>query len=199
MLDNVVRKHHCDLAARRPGAWWFGLAVCLTMAAFAGVPRATAQPEPLISPEYQQYQAKTPTRDAHASPPLSAVSRPLARAPRGSALGSAITGRAGVRRYHVFLFQYQFPFQISPTNKAHRNQFNAQSVRSNDHQSTEQAISHSIQNLQPIRQEQAAQSGDERRLLEIGLALAIVYVVFLVLWFWGTRERERRFEGAPRF
>jgi hypothetical protein len=44
-----------------------------------------------------------------------------------------------------------------------------------------------------------AHVGDERRLLQIGLALAIVYVVFLGFWFWGTREGGRRFEGATRF
>jgi hypothetical protein len=199
MLDNIVRKHLCDLTARRPGAWWLGVAVCLTIAVFAAAPRATAQPKPLISREYQQYQAKTPTRVAHASPPRFAVARPLARTRRGSALRSAIRGRARVRRYHVFVFQYQLPFQISQSNNTDKNQVDAQFVPSNGHQGTEQAISHPIQNLQPIHQGEAPQSGDERRLLEIGLALAIVYVVFLVLWFWGTRERGRRFEGAPRF
>jgi hypothetical protein len=44
-----------------------------------------------------------------------------------------------------------------------------------------------------------AQVGDERRLLQLGLALAIVYVVFLGLWFWGTREGRRRVESATRF
>jgi len=37
-----------------------------------------------------------------------------------------------------------------------------------------------------------------RRLLQIGLALGILYLVFLTFWFWGTRGR-RRLRGGVRF
>jgi hypothetical protein len=40
---------------------------------------------------------------------------------------------------------------------------------------------------------------DERRVLQIGLAFALFYIVFLAFWFWGTREGRHRFEGATRF
>jgi hypothetical protein len=38
-----------------------------------------------------------------------------------------------------------------------------------------------------------------RRLLQIGLALGIVYLVFLTFWFWGTRGRRRGLRGGVRF
>jgi hypothetical protein len=36
------------------------------------------------------------------------------------------------------------------------------------------------------------QLGDTRRVLELGLVFALVYLVFLTSWFWGTRGRRRR-------
>ncbi len=214
MLDNLVRKDRCDPGARRAGACRLGLVgagVCLATAAFAGAPRATAQPRPLISREYREYQAKTIARYDHAGPPRFAAVQQLIPSRRGGALGSATTRPARVKRYHAFPFQYQLHFEISRSNNWTRNQISTHAFRSNGSQTSDrgtgQAISDppqsqtsiSTQNLQSIHQQQAAKSGDERRLLQIGLALAIVYVVFLVLWFWGTREDGRRFEGAPRF
>ena len=214
MLHNVVRKDRWDLAARRPGACLLGLAVaggCLALAAFADAPRATTQPKPLISQAYREYQAKTRGRRDHANRPRFAAAEPVTRGPRGSALAWATTRYAGVKRYHASLFQYQLHFEISHSNKTDRNQFRAPFFRFSDNQTadlrTGQAISHSrqseasipVQNLQSFGRQQAPQSGDERRLLQIGLALAIVYVVFLVLWFWGTREDGGRVEGAARF
>jgi hypothetical protein len=38
-----------------------------------------------------------------------------------------------------------------------------------------------------------------RRLLQIGLALGIAYLVFLTFWFWGTRGRRRGLRGGVRF
>ena len=40
---------------------------------------------------------------------------------------------------------------------------------------------------------------DTRRLLQIGLALGLAYLVFLTLWFWGTRGRHRGLRGGARF
>lgn len=39
---------------------------------------------------------------------------------------------------------------------------------------------------------------DSRRLLQIGLALGIAYLVFLTFWFWGTRGRHRGLRGGTR-
>jgi hypothetical protein len=39
---------------------------------------------------------------------------------------------------------------------------------------------------------------DGRRLLQIAVAFAIAYVVFLTAWFWGTRERRSRVGRAAR-
>jgi hypothetical protein len=38
-----------------------------------------------------------------------------------------------------------------------------------------------------------------RRLLQIGLALGIAYLVFLSFWFWGTRGRHRGLRRGVRF
>jgi len=38
----------------------------------------------------------------------------------------------------------------------------------------------------------AGQLGNTRRVLELGLVFALVYLVFLISWFWGTRGRRRR-------
>ena len=40
---------------------------------------------------------------------------------------------------------------------------------------------------------------DTRRLLQIALALGLAYLVFLTLWFWGTRGRRRGLRGGARF
>ncbi len=40
---------------------------------------------------------------------------------------------------------------------------------------------------------------DTRRLLQIGVALGLAYLVFLTLWFWGTRGRRRGLRGGARF
>jgi hypothetical protein len=40
---------------------------------------------------------------------------------------------------------------------------------------------------------------DTRRLLQIGIALGIAYLVFLTFWFWGTRRRNRGLRGGARF
>jgi hypothetical protein len=34
--------------------------------------------------------------------------------------------------------------------------------------------------------------GDTRRVLKLGLVFGLVYLVFLISWFWGTRGRRRR-------
>jgi hypothetical protein len=38
----------------------------------------------------------------------------------------------------------------------------------------------------------AGQLGDTQRVLQLGLVFALVYLVFLISWFWGTRGRRRR-------
>jgi hypothetical protein len=39
---------------------------------------------------------------------------------------------------------------------------------------------------------------DGRRLFQIAVAFALAYVVFLTVWFWGTRERRSRVGRAAR-
>jgi hypothetical protein len=39
---------------------------------------------------------------------------------------------------------------------------------------------------------------DGRRLLQLAVAFAIAYVIFLTAWFWGTRERRSRVGRAAR-
>jgi hypothetical protein len=34
--------------------------------------------------------------------------------------------------------------------------------------------------------------GDRRRVLQLGLVFGLVYLVFLISWFWGTRGQRRR-------
>jgi hypothetical protein len=44
-----------------------------------------------------------------------------------------------------------------------------------------------------------ARIADARRLFQIALAFGIAYVLFLALWFWATRDRQRRVGGAAGF
>jgi hypothetical protein len=44
----------------------------------------------------------------------------------------------------------------------------------------------------------AGQLGDTRRVLQLGLVFAAVYLVFLISWFWGTRGRRRRAASLRR-
>jgi hypothetical protein len=39
---------------------------------------------------------------------------------------------------------------------------------------------------------------DGRRLFQLGIAFAAAYVLFLAVWFWGTRDRRSRVGGAAR-
>jgi hypothetical protein len=39
---------------------------------------------------------------------------------------------------------------------------------------------------------------DGRLLLQLAVAFAIAYVIFLTAWFWGTRERRSRVRRAAR-
>jgi hypothetical protein len=43
------------------------------------------------------------------------------------------------------------------------------------------------------------QVADARLLLRLGLALGIAYLVFLVAWFWTTRDRAHGFARVERF
>jgi hypothetical protein len=40
---------------------------------------------------------------------------------------------------------------------------------------------------------------DARRLFQLAVALAAIYVLFLVAWFWGTREHRSRVGSAARY
>jgi hypothetical protein len=45
---------------------------------------------------------------------------------------------------------------------------------------------------------EASIPSDGRRLFQIAVAFALAYVVFLTVWFWGTRERRSRVGRAAR-
>ena len=105
----------------------------------------------------------------------------------------------GFQRYHVVVFQYQLRSEISNTNKTVSrssvqrkwNQILSLTARRGISDPSWTGTSTPVQN---------SESADERGLLlRLGLAFALLYVVFLVCWFWGTREGRRRFEGAARF
>ena len=92
----------------------------------------------------------------------------------------------GFPRYRAGGFQYQFHSEISDTNKTVSHLFSTRKWK--------QMLSPTTTSTQV----QNSSSGDERHLMQLGLALALLYVVFLLFWFWGTREGRRRFEGAAR-
>jgi hypothetical protein len=101
----------------------------------------------------------------------------------GGPATSLIWKSQGFSRYHSGLFQYQFHSEISNPNK-----------------STSRAlVPQKLSRILSSTRVQNASSGDKRRLVQLGLALALLYVVFLVFWFWGTRKGRGRFEGATRF
>jgi hypothetical protein len=105
----------------------------------------------------------------------------------------------GFPRYHALVFQYQFHFEISNANETVSrsslqrkwNQILSLTTRRGISDPSWTGTSTPVQN---------SESADERGLLlRLGLAFALLYVVFLICWFWGTREGRRRFEGAARF
>jgi hypothetical protein len=51
----------------------------------------------------------------------------------------------------------------------------------------------------PSRESAPGGSSDARRLFQLAIALAAVYVVFLAAWFWATREHRSRVGSAARF
>jgi hypothetical protein len=166
-----------------------GLAVAGACFAMAGLAEAgTTARAALVSPRYQAKTARSGLgMTLHTG---EAASQPAAG--RKNAPSSRLT------RYHDFSFQYQLSFQISNTSTS--------VVQTKWNRSPNRTPRRVISNLSgtgtptPLQNQQAdSTSGDERRLLQLGLAFAVLYVVFLVFWFWATREGRRRFEGATRF
>ena len=125
--------------------------------------------------------------EAGTTPRLALVSQQYHAGAATSQVGGPTTTHGwkshGFSRYHTDIFQYQFHSEISNANKTVSRSFEPQKWN----------------RILPSTRVQNASSGDERHLVQLGAALALLYVVFLVFWFWGTREGRRRFEGATRY
>jgi hypothetical protein len=179
-----------------------GLAAAGAWFAVAGFAEAgTTGHAALVSPQYQAKTASAePGRTVHTgeSGSESVPGQASTRAPQLS------TARR-LSRYHVFSFQYQFRNEISLPNVTGTKQGGSVVVHPSLQQKWNRIVSQTtgraISNPSWTGTETPVQnppSGDERHLLQLGLAFALLYVVFLVVWFWGTREGRRRFEGATR-
>jgi hypothetical protein len=191
-----------------------GACVALSAAAHAGVkPLDTALPtsRTLISPQYQAKKSDTAagigTPVPAADPLGGGAPRVAAGADQGRRPGkpagyveySVVSARAETGWYRARELQYQLFTPISPFlgNTIVSAQFNSfKPILKSTNQSIvgqmtkEKVISNSARGRDPQ---------DARELLQLGVMLALAYVLFLAFWFWKTRHRPHGARRVVRF
>jgi hypothetical protein len=154
----------------------------------------------LIPPQYQAKNADT----ALAIGPHGPAADPLGGdAPRVAARAD-LTGR--VRRaassrgwYRVRALQYQFHGDISglPKGRIARTQIGSGHLNP---QATYRSIAPQIHQEKVISNSKVGlDSQDARRLLQLGVFLGLVYVLFVVFWLWRTRNRPHAADRVVRY
>jgi len=154
----------------------------------------------LVSPQYQAKNADT----ALAIGPHGPAADPFGGdAPRVAARAD-LTGR--VRRaassrgwYRVRALQYQFHGDISglPKGRIARTQIGSGHLNP---QATYRSIAPQIHQEKVISNSKVGlDSQDARRLLQLGVFLGLVYVLFVVFWLWRTRNRPHAADRVVRY
>lgn len=163
-------------------AAWFLLA---PPARASGAPKNASKS--LVSPRYQGKSCDT----------AKAAGRNRGPAPELTANRGDPAARAAIRSWWAFnastsLLQYQLrnaiPQQFDSLSRAFQTDAAATSTGSCS------AIESSIASTTF----ETSIPEDGRRLLQLAVAFAIAYVIFLTAWFWGTRERRSRVGRAAR-
>jgi hypothetical protein len=168
------------------------LAACLVAAgparaAPAAVGGVKTTSNPLVSSRYQAFSCDTAAVRASSQRPAVAEGAHGAHAAQQAGTGP-ISGLKSARAG----LQYQMRKAIPHSSR----------VDSIGFQRRERSLSSRScsQNASPISETSLEPSlpADGRRLLQLALAFALAYVVFLTAWFWSTRERRSRVGRAAR-
>ena len=185
-----------------------------SVAAAAMAPIAT--PEPLVSPQYQAEIADTGTRAGPTGPAADPSGGGAPRAAAGSDPEGLIKGfgpvrigtrgslaarpaqdlRPGQTWYQTKKSRYQLHVAISNASHSFRHVIVVQTPPSIAQlipawNSRDKVIS-AFAGTQ-------GQSKDARRLLQLGFGLGLAYLVFLVCWFWATRNKPHGVGRVVRF
>lgn len=205
-LSHIAKRDPHNLLDRRPdrvvrrpsAARTIFVAAFLTLAAYAFVSAAAAgaqtaaggtkvAPKSLVSTRYQASGCDTAAVRA-ADRPLSpaAFGAPAQLAPRAENHPAAAVSSTGMR------LQYQPQKAIPHSSQRHLRSFSSKEQTISHRSCSRTASSISEGTFEP------SLPADGRRLLQLAVAFAIAYVVFLTAWFWGTRERRSRVGRAAR-
>ena len=158
------------------------IAVPATAAASPGNP-----PEGLVSPRYQAKSCDTAA--------LAASAANSARAGEASGRESvAIAGIAATAVVEPGARELQYQLRNSISHHASRDSL---AFRRLDERHSRGSCAQIASSTASTTFETSLQQ-DGRRLLQIAVAFAIAYVLFLTVWFWGTRERRTRVGRAAR-
>jgi len=164
-------------------------------AAVAGAPGGSGGPQMtskgLVSARYQAFGCDTAAAGTSASRSGGAEAF-VPAVPSGNGATTHRFGRFAALESGVAQLQYQL-HNLIPHN-LHRV---SNTISSHPLPSTPGSCRRIAASIAPTRFEASIPS-DGRRLFQIAVAFALAYVVFLTVWFWGTRERRSRVGRAAR-
>jgi hypothetical protein len=172
--------------------------------------------EPLVSPQYQAKTADIAAKAGSTGPAAdqsgggiatvaAASDPPRRRAQRPLAIEQ--TGLPAAAWYRVRKARYQWRYGIQHAIRAIQNTMPSVLFLANRDRKPDQIITQTArggaQSQHPRLISSAVRPNDRvadaRLLLRLGLALGLAYLVFLVAWFWGTRDRRHGVERVVRF
>jgi hypothetical protein len=164
------------------------IACCAFLAAPAAASAAKPSSEHPVSPRYQAVSCDTAASIELAGSRAAATGPTPEQHPR--ILASFLGLRAQERR--TTLFRYQSREAISNNHEIVSGAFVSKSLRSTSRTCVDTA------NWIPGTVMGGISPAEARLLLQLGVAFAAAYVLFLAVWFWSTRDRRSRVGSAVR-
>jgi hypothetical protein len=173
--------------ARKGGALLV-IGCCVFLAAPAAASAAKPRFEGAVSPRYHVVSCDTAADLERVGSRAAAAARMPEQQPRNPAFYLGLPPQE--RR--ATLFRYQSREAISNSHQIVSFQFLAEQVRYTSGTCVDTA------SWIPNRVAGRISPAEGRFLLQLAVALAAAYVLFLAAWFWGTRDRRSRVESAVR-
>jgi hypothetical protein len=175
-------------AAVRKGRELLVIGCCAFLAAPAAASAAKPSSEHAVSPRYQAVSCDTAAAVELAGSRAAATSPTLERHPR---IPASQLGFPGLES-HSTLFRYQSREAISNSRKTVSVVFLPNYV-----QMASRTCVHTATWIPPTVTGRITPA-ESRFLLQLAAAFAAAYVLFLAVWFWGTRDRRSRVGSAVR-
>ena len=176
--------------ARKGGALLV-IACCAFLAAPATASAAKLRSEAAVSSRYHAVSCDTAADLERAGSPVAAVGAIGAMHEQHPRIPAFHLGLAPQERRST-LFRYQSREAISNNQGLVSSPFSAEQMRYASRTCAETV------NWIPNRVAGRISLAEGRSLLQLAVALAAAYVLFLVAWFWGTRDRRSRVGSAVR-